>query len=196
MKYSEKDLAERFYNDDVEAFHFIFNKNYKQLVRYAMKFVIDLEAAEDIIQQTFLYVWEKRKTLNIGQSLKSYLFRSVHNACINHLKRDKNKKEHIKSFLLEFNNDFNETGLSYVLDHELQNEIENAINELPESCQYIFRLSRFDGLKNREIANQMSISIRTVETQIYRALKFMKARLNVYTSPMASVLIFFLICCK
>ena len=89
MKYSEKNLVERLSEGAIEAFHKIFESNYKHLVRYAMKFVMDLDAAEDIIQQTFLYIWERRKQINIGQSLKSYLFRSVHNACINYLKQDK-----------------------------------------------------------------------------------------------------------
>jgi len=191
MKYSEKELVERLCDGDIEAFHKIFGSNYKHLVRYAMKFVMDLDAAEDIIQQTFLYLWEKRNALNIGQSLKSYLFRSVHNACINYLKQDQRKDEHIRSFLLDVNRNYNETGLTYVLDHELKDEIEKAVNDLPETCQYIFRLSRYDGMKNKEIANQMSISIRTVETQIYRALKVMKERLKEY-SPATTILIFFL----
>lgn len=172
------------------VFKLIFTSYYRPLLRYAMKFVIDIDAAEDIVQQTFLSIWEKGKTHSIDSSYKSYLFRSVHNACINHLKQDVRRKDYIKAFLLEVNRTYHVNGLTSLMDVELADEIENAVSDLPASCQHIFRLSRFDGLKNREIAMQLSISIRTVETQIYRAMKYLRERLKEY-APVIPVWLFF-----
>jgi len=178
MNYSEKELIEKLMVDDLEAFRIIFEMNYKPLVKYARRFVIDIDTAEDITQQTFLYIWEKRRAVNIGQSLKSYLFRAVHNACINYLKRENLMAEYTKSFILEVNGQFNETGFDYTVQNEIKYELESAIDSLPENCKNIFKLSRYNGLKNREIASELSISKRTVETQIYRALKILKERMS------------------
>ena len=135
MNYSEKELIEKLMVDDLEAFRIIFEMNYKPLVKYARRFVIDIDTAEDITQQTFLYIWEKRRAVNIGQSLKSYLFRAVHNACINYLKRENLMAEYTKSFILEVNGQFNETGFDYTVQNEIKYELESAIDSLPENCK-------------------------------------------------------------
>jgi RNA polymerase sigma-70 factor (ECF subfamily) len=191
MSYSEKELIEKLIVDDIDAFRQIFERNYKPLVKYARRFVMDIDAAEDITQQTFLYIWEKRRTINIGQALKSYLFRAVHNACINHLKRENRMEEYTKSFILDTNDQYNETGFNYTVQNEIKHELESAIDSLPENCKNIFKLSRFKGLKNREIALELSISIRTVETQIYRALKILKERLSEHLVVSSLLLLFF-----
>ena len=191
MNYSEKELIERLMVDDLEAFRRIFEMNYKPLVKYARRFVMDIDTAEDITQQTFLYIWEKRRTVNIGQSLKSYLFRAVHNACINYLKRENLMAEYTKSFILEMNGQFNETGFDYTVQNEIKYELESAIDSLPENCKNIFKLSRYNGLKNREIASELSISIRSVETQIYRALKILKEKMSEHLVASFILLFFF-----
>ena len=191
----ENELVGKLQEGDVESFHVIFDSYYKPLVTYARKFLADIEEAEDQVQKVFLYIWEKRKSLDIGVSLKSYLFRSVHNACLNHLKREDLKNEYAREFLMNLASrealfHYSLNGFNYVAEKDLSTAIEHSIESLPATCKKIFRLSRLKGLKNREIAQEMSISVRTVETQIYRALKIM--RLNLKEFMASSISLFFL----
>ena len=86
MVISEKEVISKLRKGDKEAFEHLFQENYKNLVLYAKKFVMDTEIARDLVQDIFIYLWEKRQKLTINKSLSSYLFRAVRNACINHLK--------------------------------------------------------------------------------------------------------------
>ena len=131
MNFSEKELIEKLKVDDLEAFHQIFERNYRPLVKYARRFVMDINTAEDITQQTFLYTREKRSVINIDRSLNSYLFRAVQNACINFLNCESRMEEYTKSFIMETYGQFNETleqvvnaiKLSSPLDYEIEERI-------------------------------------------------------------------------
>jgi RNA polymerase sigma-70 factor (ECF subfamily) len=120
----------------------------------------------------------------------------VRNACINHLKRDSLKEDYIKQFLLTINGHELSTGKSLdvhelVVHKDLLQRIELIIESLPDQCKNMFRMSRFRGLKNKEIAEIYSVSTRTVETQIYRALKVLKEDLSLYLTSAASFLLCF-----
>ena len=170
-------------NGDREVFEQIFLEHYRNLVLYANKFVMDADAARDLVQDVFVYLWEKRQNLHIDKSLSSYLFRAVRNAAINYLKRSSCKEDYIKQFLLSINgaepvSPSGDNAYERVVHNELAEKIESVVASLPEQCRNIFRMSRFRGMKNREIAEIYSISIRTVETQIYRALKVLNENLE------------------
>ncbi len=92
MVISEKEVISNLRKGDKETFEQLFHENYKNLVLYAKKFVMDTEIARDLVQDIFIYLWEKRQKLTINKSLSSYLFRAVRNASINHLKRESNKE--------------------------------------------------------------------------------------------------------
>ncbi len=181
--YRKLDLAGALQNGDREAFKQIFDEHYRNLVLYANKFVMDSDAACDLVQDVFVYLWEKRQNINIDRSLSSWLFRAVRNASINYLKKSAYKEDYIRQFLFSVNDagltsSPGDNALERVIHNELAEKIEAVIASLPEQCRNIFRMSRFRGMKNREIAEIYSISVRTVETQIYRALKVLKNSLK------------------
>jgi len=196
MVISEREIISKLCDGDREVFISLFQSNYKSLVLYAKKFVLDTEIARDLVQDVFVYLWDKRKQLNIDRSLDSYLFRAVHNICINHLKRESKKANYLKHFLLNFNGTAMASSISddsheIAVHNDLLANIESIIESLPEQCRNIFRLSRFKGLKNKEIAELYSISTRTVETQIYRAVKVMREKLSPQITFAAGLVLLF-----
>lgn len=159
--------------DDKVAFEKLFREWYVRLCLYAESIVRDRDMAEDLVQSMFCLLWEKRKELHIRESVKSYLYRSVYNAALNTLKHEK-----VKLAFLEFLQKHavkNEESDEYWEDEKKQSaiarEINRAIENLPGQCREIFILSRFAGKKSYEIAENLNISVRTVETQLYRAMK-------------------------
>lgn len=175
--------ANRPFFDDVKMFEFIFKAYFPRLLAYARKFIEDREIAEDIIQEVFLKVWEKRKEIE-EETFHSYLFTLVRNACLNHIKHQKiavkyrvNLEEMTKEEGLYYA-DFFSDPLHQTIFNEVQSEIERIISDLPDQTRRIFRLSRFDGFKNKEIANLLEISLRTVEKHNTIALRKIKAGLS------------------
>ncbi len=159
------------------VFDFVFQYYYSGLCAYAETIVKEQEAVEDIVQELFVSIWIKGEQLKITGSLKNYLFTSVKNRCFDFLKHQKVK---IKSApILQASRSSNEeTPENWMAEVELQERIENSLRNLPPRCQEIFRMSRFDGLKNQEIANQLGLSRRTVELQISSALKVLRKDLK------------------
>lgn len=195
MKLSDKEIGERLRDGDLKTFKQVFFEYNRGMTAYALKFVEDIETARDLVQDVFFYIWDKREALTIDRSIKSYLFRAVHNACINFLKKEEHKNKYGRELLLTFfgklpeNNSDNAYQL--LLAKDISREIDVIVEKLPKQCRNIFKLSRFKGLKNREIAEIYSISTRTVETQIYRALKALKAGLKHYLGILAAAVAIF-----
>lgn len=176
---TEIDVIASLKQGDERVYEQVFRSHYKALCGYATKFLKEKEGAEEIVQDIFFKLWEKRESLEINSSLKSYLFRSVHNRCLNQVKhidiRENYKadnKARIRSEEENFSEHFNQ--------FELQQQIKKAIDALPEQRQKIFKLSRFQGMKYREIAEQMELSEKTVEAQMSKALKTLREELKDY----------------
>lgn len=157
----------------------MFRELYQPLCRYAYSFVSDHEEAEEIVQASFIGIWEKRQTIDIDTSLKAYLYRVVRNASLNVIKHGKVKQIYLEQseFTAEKTTDATEQAL---ITDELERKIFSAIQTLPEQCRLIFKLSRFEEMKYQEIANQLNISIKTVENQMGKALKIMREQLREY----------------
>ena len=168
-------LLKQIGNDDVDAFEVLYKKYYRVVYNYAGYFLTEASDCQDVVQDVFTYVWESRHKLTINKSLKSYLLRACHNTCINHIKKHSTKQKHISDFISR--NDMFEDGYHAIFENELRKAIDNVVEELPQQCSEIFKLSRLKGLKHKEIATLLKISPKTVETQIYRALKVFKKRL-------------------
>lgn len=164
---------------DTQAYEMIFRTHYVPLCNYAFTFVADRDMAEEIVQGTFLYLWEKREAMEIHSSLKSYLYTAVRNRCLNEIKHRKVRQQHINRELLTA-----DAGMESVSEEiaaaELEERIQIAIEKLPEQCRMVFKLSRFEELKYAEIADQLSISIKTVENHMGKALKIMRQQLKEY----------------
>lgn len=160
------------------GFEQLFRQYYAPLVVYANKYVSDMDLAREIVQDFFVRLYEKRNNLSIDVSIKSYLYRSVFNCCINFINQKNIQDKHLKIILLERNDEENlENEINSV---ELQHKIYEVIEELPSKCRRIFKMNRMEGLKNDEIAQQLNLSKRTVETQISKALKILRAKLSDY----------------
>lgn len=157
----------------------IFRKHYQALCNYACGILKDIDDSEEVVQSIFLKLWEQREGIEINVSLKSYLYRAVHNTCLNrikHLKIQETYRQYVGDYLEETFDSATE-----IMDKvELENRIENALEKLPEQCKIIFKMSRFEELKYQEIANKLGLSIKTIENQIGKALRIMRMELSDY----------------
>jgi RNA polymerase sigma-70 factor (ECF subfamily) len=163
-----------------ETFKDIFQSNYPGLVAFARKFIVDQETARDIVQEVFCYLWDNKDSIEIDHSITSYLFKSVKNKCLNQLRKSESHNSYINDFLIKHNTGIatdTDSGHQILIGKELSEEVNHAVNSLPTQCRQIFKSSKFEGKKNKEIADQQGISVRTVETQLYRAMRIMKTRL-------------------
>ncbi|ETZ22956.1 RNA polymerase sigma-70 factor [Pedobacter sp. V48] len=161
---------------DDKAFEQMFKAHYKELHSYANVMLRDEDTAEEIVQSMFLKFWEKRELLNVQTSIKAYLYKCVYNDSLNYLKHQKVKTKY-QDFAAYTMNDHHEAASSRVELTELQFKLQEALNELPEHCRTIFQMSRFEELKYREIAEQLDLSIKTVENQMGKALKILRLKL-------------------
>lgn len=162
-------LTSRLQKKDADAFAILFKKYYVQLCRYAFIFLKESNASEEVVMNLFTDIWDNVDYLDHVKSLKSYLYRSVRNRCLNWI-RDNHKTEEITesiSSLLYYDNSPTEL-------KELNILIEEAISSLPDRCRTVFISSRYNDMTNKEIANYLNISAKTVEAQITKALKIIR----------------------
>lgn len=160
-------------------FEEVFKSHFKALHSYACTILKEETIAEEIVQQVFFKLWERRARLEITQSIKAYLYRSVYNECLNHLKHQKVKQAH-KTHTLHTTTDAANSATERLHVKELEAKIGDALNQLPEQCRTIFQMSRFENLKYREIATQLNLSVKTIENQMGKALKIMRMQLIEY----------------
>lgn len=171
-------LAQALHRGDAEAFEAVFRQWYAPLCGYACRLANgDMDEAEDLVQQAFAKLWEYRSQLQVSWSLKSYLYKTVHNACLNRL-----RARNVQSKYLDFNAQQLDTmhALPDDTTPELQERFQRAMDTLPPQFRHVFELSRFEMLKYREIADQLGISIKTVETQMGKALRVLRLQLADY----------------
>lgn len=157
---------------DAAAFERLFRAYFNSLIAYARRYIQDTTIAEDIIQDVFVNVWNRRKQLDPDKSIKSYLYASVKNRALNHLRRlESDRKYHTSETLL--------TAIDLSPEEKwhrtvLVRSIESAVNQLPKKCREVFILSKYHQLTYKEIAQVLGLSVNTVETQMVRALKVVR----------------------
>ncbi len=161
------------------AFEMVFRTYYRPLCQYAYSFLNDRDEAEEVVQAAFINVWDKREQVEIQTSLKAYLYRIVRNSCLNVIKHEKVKQQHAAHEMAHGQSSHEGVSQS-VISSELEEKISEAMKALPEQCRLVFQLSRFEELKYQEIADQLNISVKTVENQIGKALKIMREQLKDY----------------
>jgi RNA polymerase sigma-70 factor (ECF subfamily) len=159
-----------------------FERVYKQYLRplhvYAISMLRDEDVAKGMVQNVFLKLWERRDRLSLSGSLQAYLYGAVYNECLNNIRHQKVKVNHQQYAVYTMNdNDTGGTGMELL---DLKEKLQQALNELPEKCRTVFQLSRFEELKYQEIADRLSISIKTVEAQMGKALKILRLKLVDY----------------
>ncbi len=153
---------------DPETFAEVYRQYFPLLYATAFKYLGDKVQAEEVIQDVFLRIWEKDFQLEHPAALKSYLFRAVINRVMNHFQREKMQRHHHETL----QNLQEESYLcNFIEEQELRENIHKAIEALPAQCKRIFKLSRFEGLRNQQIAEQLNLSVKTVENQMTIALR-------------------------
>ena len=172
---NDAELVTRIIRGDREAFELLFREHYASLVRFAEGLVRSREVAEDTVQEVLFNLWRQRETLRVEESVRAYLFRSVRNRALNHLRNERVRHEAVPHLVNEA--PAAAAGDSRVVEGELEQAIRNAVAELPPRCREVFELSRAQGLRYSEIAATLGISVKTVETQMGRALKTLRDRL-------------------
>jgi len=168
-------------------FEKLFKLHFAELCNVAYAVVKDNDQARDIVQQVFIKFWDKRTSVDIDDNIKSYLKRAVINTAINHLDRIKK---------LKFEDDFQSFNISDDSDSiqkeqriaEVNSVIKASVMNLPEKCQVVFSLSRYEGMTNQEVADYLDISIKAVEKHISRALKELREKLQPYLRFIAIIL--------
>jgi RNA polymerase sigma-70 factor, ECF subfamily len=168
-------------NDDSQLLEQYFYDYFEVLHRYAYTILKDNEAAKDAVQAVFMQLWQKREELNIRQSVRAYLYTATHNHCLNYLKSNKIRQGHYGKFIAG-------EALTTEVIHkkmelkELKQEVLTAMDNLPEKCREIFYKSRFEEKTYPEIAAELGISVKTVEAQMGKALRTLRAILPARTA--------------
>lgn len=171
----DRALLDRLRSGDQAAFDSIFRAHYAHLVAFGQGLLHDRTAAEDVAQEVMLELWRRREALVIQESLRAYLLRATRNRSLNqirHAKVERNAEPHLVG-----EESLAATGSSRLVAGELRDALTMAIAELPPGCREVFQLSRGQGLRYSEIASTLGISVKTVESQMGKALRHLRTRL-------------------
>lgn len=175
---SENPISTQIVNlKDEKVYEQLFRTHYASLVSFSISYVAEIESAEEIVQDVFLNIWSKSETLKVHTSIKSYLFGAVRNASLNYLKHLKVEKAYVEEQIMQLDksDDVNQLELD-----ELKDKIFHALDKIPQKCREIFELNRFEGKRYKEVADELNISLKTVENQMGKALKIMRKELGDY----------------
>ena len=160
-----------------QAYKDLFTAYFSDLVLYANHFIKNQAAAEDIVQDFFITLWLEKKFFNIESSLEGYLYRSLHNTCLNHLYNEQRKQEKLLHMPIE--KDSSPTLTTELEDKEREYILSyHALHKLPEQCKQVFTLCCLQNMKYQEAADYLGISINTVRTQMGRAYKILRNSLD------------------
>jgi len=181
---------------DEETYIFLFREYYVSLCSYSRRYVGRKDVAEEIVSDTFLKIWETRESLQINTSVKAYLFQAVCNNSLNYLRKLKKEQTLDEYFLETSSENIGFASISEEVEEQsltmdgISEKIEDAVNLLPEQQQKVFRLKRFEGKKNKEVAEIMGLSIKTVEMHLSKATLNLRKNLKDY---LPSFLLFLLL---
>jgi RNA polymerase sigma-70 factor (ECF subfamily) len=176
-------LIRQFKNGDHHSFKVLYQKYAPKLCGFSRKYLNSDEDAEEIVQEVFLRIWEKRENVDESQSFSSYIFQAAKHRIFNGFRKKVNEQAYL-DFVVYANDassNFTDMAVEY---QEIKSKAEAVISAMPPKRQEIFRLSREQGLKNKEIAEKLQISIKTVENQMSQALKFLREELMDYQTFM------------
>lgn len=172
---------------DKKSFEILFKQYFSVLCQFARKYVRDLDTSKEIVHDCFVSFWDKRETIDLSKPVKTYLFTSVHNRCLNHIRNNKKFDQNVENFeLLDLSH--HHIASDSLVEQEVSSQIHKAIESLPEKCKEIFKMSRFEDMKYKDIAEKLNLSVKTVEAQMSKALQVMRTSL----SEFISVLIYFI----
>lgn len=172
------DILTRLRADDRDALRELFQEHYLTVCGVIHRFIRDEALVEDLAQEVFLRFWDKRQQIDITSSLPAYLRRMAINEALGYLRR--NKRFSDQEVTPELMPETSVSAEEQFLQSELEQRVRQAIDELPPKCRTVFQLSRYEELSYKEIADQLDISVKTVENQMGKALRFLRERLRGY----------------
>ena len=183
----DKEIYQKIKKGDMAALAILYKKYHPKMYSYCKGLLKDPDLAKDVVQEAFIILWENRENIMIDTAISSYLFHITHNQCLKQIRRNavKNNFSDLSNVrLLEieanyYSPDKNVLGGLYF--EELNNKYKEVLSKLPKQCQVIFEMSKNREMSNAEIANELNLSTKTVENQLYRGLKEMKKSLSQYT---------------
>ena len=161
---------------DKKSLEILFNENYEVLCNVAFNLVGDLDMAEDIVQEVFVNLWHKKEKLVINTSVRNYLFSAVKNKAIEKIRRKKLEDKYIREEMEK---------VEITVDEQVENErmillgkLLIAVENLPGKCKIIFKMAKMDGMTYKEIAEELDLSVKTIESQMRRAFILLKEAVN------------------
>jgi len=173
-------IQKKIQGGDIREFEFLFEKYYEPLCHYADKMLKDMDQAEDLVQEFFYQFWKNRETFRLKLSLNAYLYRAIRNNTLHYLEHIAIRKNYEKQVFNEFQNTIPSHLQTDVELKDLGKIINATLQQMPERCSRIFRMNRFEGKKYREIAEILSISVKTVEADMGKALQMFRKSLREY----------------
>jgi RNA polymerase sigma-70 factor, ECF subfamily len=184
---SELQLFTQVQSGNSDCFEYLFFKYYSELCRYVCYLLKSKSEAEEIVQETFIKLWERRSEIHIETSVKSYLYKSVHNQCLNYIERCRVRNNYSNRYIIENSDLLSPLSPDYpianLLSQELEEILQKAIAELPDQCREIFLKIRHEEHSYSETAEILGISVNTVKTQLQRAMSKLREALKEYFPP-------------
>jgi len=168
----------------------LFRENFRPLTVYAMQFLKDKAVAEDIVQELFVNIFEKKETFQTKTITRSYLYKAVHNRCINHKEYQQLRKE-MNPIIQESMGNVTEDPYQLSVFIEFQDKFLHVLEELSPKCRQVFEMSKREGIENQKIADSLKLSKRTVEKHIYLAIKRLRKKLYRYLNVLIIVACFY-----
>jgi len=174
-------IQKKIQGGDIREFERLFVKYYEPLCHHADKILKDIDTAEDLVQEFFYHFWKNRETFSLKLSLNAYLYRSIRNNALHYLEHLAIRKSYAENVFNEYQDAIPAHLQTDVDLKDLGKVINATLQQLPERCSRIFRMNRFEGKKYREIAEILSISVKTVEADMGKALRIFRKSLEEYT---------------
>lgn len=170
-------LVFRLKNGEKSALQELINMHAAKIYRFAFNYLKNKSDTEELLQDVFIKIWEKREILDPGQKIQPYLYKIVVNN-IYDLIRKKNREKLFAEYVSHHQTQGADLSWEEIIWNEMRSNLDRLIEQMPEHRRKIFILSREEGLKNQEIADRLNLSLRTVENQLYRAVLYLKENLN------------------
>jgi RNA polymerase sigma-70 factor, ECF subfamily len=174
-------IQKKIQGGDIREFERLFAKYYDPLCHHADKILNDMDQAEDLVQEFFYHFWKNRETFRLKLSLNAYLYQSIRNNALHYLEHLAIRKRYAEQVFNESQDTMPVHLQTEVELNDLGKVINATLQQMPERCSCIFRMNRFEGKKYREIAEILSISVKTVEADMGKALQMFRKSLKEYT---------------
>ncbi len=192
-RFSDQEILKNITLGNEDAFEYVFLNYYNELCVFACGILKSKNTAEEMVQEVFVKLWENRKELTIKLSVKAYLYRSVHNQCINYFEHLQVKQKYTAETVKNYRELISPVSDSYpianLLVQELEEKINASLSSLPDQCREVFLLIRHEDLTYAEAAEKLGISVNTVKTQLQRALTRLRESLKSYLPMIAMILL-------